>query len=35
VTFKPLGRRGPAHAKELLAQGQRLFKQKEGGKKKG
>jgi inorganic pyrophosphatase len=38
VTFKPLGRRGPAHAKELLAQGQQLFKQgakKEGGKKKG
>jgi inorganic pyrophosphatase len=28
VTFKPLGRRGPAHAKELLAQGQRLFKER-------
>jgi inorganic pyrophosphatase len=26
VTFKPLARRGPMHAKELLAQGQRLFK---------
>jgi inorganic pyrophosphatase len=33
VVFKPLGRRGPAHAKKLLAQGQRLFKK--GSKKKG
>jgi inorganic pyrophosphatase len=33
VVFKPLRRRGAAHAKKLLAQGQRLFKK--SSKKKG
>jgi inorganic pyrophosphatase len=33
VVFKPLGRRGSAQAKKLLAQGQRLFRKSE--KKKG